>query len=160
MKTALYELAGDRIPEALRGTEIKYRNAETLDEMAALVDDGKPENVLALAQAQRNIVIQRHFRNLAESEETAAILAGQIVGEGDNAVDWGQRSPETRKAYIVSQIEDIGATWLYGAKAPGTGTSAANRVNKEKASQFDEIKKRAAEDPELAAKLAALNISL
>lgn len=149
MKTANYKLAGSNIPETLRGVEIPTREAETLDEMHNLVADGKPENVLKLAQAQFDIIVQRQIRNAAESEKVADILAGKG--------DYEALDDDERKAEAVAYIQSVGDEYLYGARVAGTGESAKA---KKAVATVGKLQEAAASNPEVAALLAQLGVSL
>lgn len=157
MKTADYKLAGD-IPESLRGKTVKTREAESLEEMHQLVENGDPKNVFRLAQAQFDIIQQRKIRDYLGSEEVADILAGKTVGEGDDATDFSEFGEEDRIAEVMRRAQEVGDAYVYGGRTatPGGGAAAAKKALEEKKT----LSAAAANDPELAEKLAALGISL
>lgn len=157
MKRAIYKLAGS-IPAVLIGKTVTTREAETLEEFRTLVEGGKDENVLRLGQGAFDIIDQRKIREFLESEEVADALAGKTVkwAEGDE-VAYGDYSEEDRIEDILSRAQDVGDSYIYGSRPAGTG---AGKVTKQKAAEMDKAKEAAKSDPELAAKLAALGISL
>lgn len=157
MKQADYKLAGD-IPSGLQGQIVKTREAETQEEFLTLVEDGKQEHMLRLAQGALDIITQRKIREFCATEEVAAALAGKTVkwSEGDE-VEYGEYSEAERIADVVSRAQDVADTYTYGSRPAGTG---AGKVTKTKAAQLDKAVEAAKADPELAAKLAALGISL
>lgn len=154
---AEYKLAGD-IPEALKGKLIKTPEAATLDQMHLLVEGGKSENVLKLAQAQFDIIIQRKLRDAATSDEIAEVLAGKVVEIDGEKLDFSGMNDAERQEYAVSRVQAVADDFRYGARPliAGGGTKAA----KEALGREAGLKKAAAADPELAAKLAALGYTL
>lgn len=156
MKTAAYKLAG-AIASLLVGVEIKTKEAESLDEMHQLVEDGKPENVLKLAQAQYDIIVQRKLRDAATSDEIADILAGKTVEIDGEKLDFADMSEDERKEYAASRIQQVADEYVYGARPliAGGGTKAAKAA----LANQGKIAEAAKADPDLAAKLAALGIT-
>lgn len=153
-----YKLAGE-IPEALRGKLIRTKDCNgDLNKMHLLVEDGKPENVARLAQAQYDIIVQRQLRGAATSDEVAGILAGKVVEVDGESQDFSGLSDEDRLAYAVDRIQAVADDYRYGARPliAGGGTKAAKAALQDKT----KIMAAAASDPELAAKLAALGITL
>jgi hypothetical protein len=126
--------------------------------MHLLVEGGKSENVLRLAQAQFDIIIQRKLRDAASSEEVASILAGKVVEVDGEKLDFSGMSDEERIEYAVGRIQDVADDYRYGARPliAGGGSKAA----KEALSREQGLKAAAAADPELAAKLAQLGYTL
>lgn len=157
MKTAEYKLAGD-IPSALRGKTIKTRESETLAQMTELVENGTEDNVRRLAQAQYDIIVQRKIRDAATSEEIEGILAGKTVKVDDEELDFSGMSDDERLEYAVGRLQDVADAYVYGARPliAGGGSKAAKTALAEKG----KIAEAAKNDPELAAKLAALGIAL
>jgi hypothetical protein len=167
MKYAEYKLAGDIPASLLPRTEtrdgkevkvpftIKTREAETLTEMHALVENGDEKHVLRLAQGQYDIIVQRKIREYLASEEVADILAGKTVGEGEDAVDFAAHTDDERIAEVLSRTQTVADEFAYGSRQslPGGGKTAAVERDKK-------VRAAAAADPELAAKLAALGITL
>lgn len=137
IKRATYKLAGD-VPEALRGMELSMPEAETDEAFDSLVENGASDR-RKLAQGALDINRQRVFRTAANSEEVVKLIA---EGKVDDA---------------KAAVQAAGDTYIYGASNRGTGAGA---VTKAKAAKADAIAQAAAADPELAAKLAALGISL
>lgn len=155
--TAEYKLAGN-IPQALVGSLIRTPEAGTLDEMHLLVEDGKPENVLKLAQAQFDIIIQRRLRDTATSDDVAEILAGKVVEVDGEKLDFSGMSDEERKAYVVDLLQGVADDFRYGSR-PAL-TSGKTKQAKEALEREGKLKSAAAADPELAAKLEALGYTL
>jgi hypothetical protein len=155
---AEYTLAGS-IPEALRGSTVKTKDCNgNLDVMHQLVEDGKPENVARLAQAQYDIIVQRKIRDAATSEEIEGILGGKVVEVDGEKLDFSGMSAEERKAYAIGRLQAVADDYVYGARpliAGGAGKAAKEALGREKG-----LKAAAAADPELAAKLAALGYTL
>ena len=137
IKRQTYKLAGD-VPEALRGMELSMPEAETDEAFDTLVENGASDR-RKLAQGALDINRQRIFRTVANSDEVVKLIAEGKVDEAKAAV------------------QAAGDGYVYGATNRGTGTGA---ITKAKAAKADAIAQAAAADPELAAKLAALGISL
>lgn len=157
MKYAIYKLAGS-IPELLVGKEIKTREAENLEEFRQLVEGGKDENILRLAQGAFDIIDQRKVREFCESEEVAQALAGKTVKWAeDDEVEYGAYGEAERVEDILSRAQDVAHAYVYGSRPAGTG---AGKAVKAKAQQLDVAVAAAKSDPELAAKLAALGIQI
>lgn len=185
MKTALYTLSGaiaaergladvfgpedkdGNKPLIRKGVEIKTREAETLEEMTQLVEDGKPDNVKKLAQAQLDIIVQRQIRNAAEDKVTAAILNGETVtldsdlegvgAEGDK-VDFSGYSEDDRREVVRLRCQAVADSYVYGGRGPSTG---AGKVTKERAQKQQKLEAAAASgdlDPETIEKLKALGV--
>lgn len=168
MKTAIYVLAGaiaserglatiygpedkdGNRPVVRKGLEITTKEAENVDEFLTLVEDGKPEHMLKLAQGQRDIIVQRKIRDAAEDKTTAAILAGEKVkldidmegvgAEGDE-VNFGEFSEDDRREAVRIRCQAVGDSYLYGSRGPSTGGS---KVTKEKAAKVTKLEQQAA----------------
>lgn len=137
MRNATYKLAGEVAKErGLAGIEINLREAESLDEFHTLVQDGKSENVLKLAQGQLDIIVQRYVRNAAEDEVTADILAGKTVEINGEKTDFSGYDADERMEAVKQRIQEVADTYLYGARGPSTGTA---KVTKEKAAKVDKV---------------------
>lgn len=154
MRTADYKLAGD-IPEALKGKVVKTREAESLEELHQLVENGDEKHILRLAQGQLDIITQRKVREYVGSDEVGNILAGKIVGEGEDAIDFSEMSDEERVQEVLNRAQAVSDDYAYGSRTttPGGGKTAAVERDKK-------VRAAAQADPELAAKLAALGITL
>lgn len=135
---AEYKLAGD-VPPELKGRTIKTPEKYTIEAFRALVQDGDDKHTVSLAQAQFDIIIQRHIRNASNSEDVAKLLKEDDV-EG-----------------AVALIQKVADSYVYGARPLSTGESTTNRRNKENMSK---LREGAAADPELAKRLADLGVSL
>jgi hypothetical protein len=154
MKTSEYKIAGGIAKErALDGILIRTREAESLEEFAQLVENGDPENVRKLAQGQLDIIVQRKIRDYVESEEVADILAGKTV-DGE---DFGAHTEEERKQVVAQRAQAVSDDYLYGGRAAGSG---AGTKAKKAVATVAQLASASANDPELAAKLAALGITL
>lgn len=157
MKQAEYKLAGT-IPEVLRGRTVKTPEAETTEEFLTLVKDGNEDHMRRLAQGGLDIIRQRKIREFCESEEVAAALAGKTVKWDDtDEVQYGEFSEDERVSDILDRAQEVGNAYVYGSQPAGTGTG---KVTKAKAAQLDKAVEAAKNDPALAAKLAALGISI
>lgn len=135
MRTTTYTLAGS-VPAELAGLEIPFNVPERDEEWASVVSDPQGDRD-KLAIGNLNIKRQAVARDAANSEEvTKAIAEGDLDG--------------ARNIVLTTVAE-----YVYGARqtAVGSGTKA-------KAAKADKIAEAAANDPELAAKLAALGITL
>lgn len=135
---AEYKLAGD-IPSALTGKLIRTPEKYTVEDFRALVQDGDEKHIVALAQAQFDIIIQRHIRNAANSEDVSKLLA---AGDTDGA---------------VARIQEVADKYVYGARPVSTGGSA---VAKKAVANQKKLAAAVAADPELAQRLAALGVEL
>lgn len=156
---AEYTLAGS-VPDALRGVVIRTKDSQgSLDKMHLLVEDGKPENVARLAQAQLDIITQRKIRDAATSEEIEGILAGKVVEIDGEKLDFADMSPEERKEYATGRLQAVADDYLYGAR-PLIAGGGAGKAGKAALGREADLKKAASQDPELAAKLAALGYTL
>jgi hypothetical protein len=131
MKTSIYKLAGQDVPETLKGRAIELAEGETLAEVVSLCnDEGAAQRAL---QASIDIWKQGRARAFASSDECPT--------DADEAVVW-----------IQEQVNNL----VYGTtvrSAPGTGAAAAKKT-------VSAISEAAKNDPELAAKLAALGVTL
>lgn len=154
MKTSEYKIAGAIAKErGLDGILVHTRDAETLEEFAQLVENGDPENVRKLAQGQLDIIVQRQIRNYVESEEVADILAGKTV-DGE---DFAAHTEEERKQVVAQRAQEVSDTYSYGGRTAGTGASTKA---KKAVATVATLGAAAANDPELAKKLAELGITL
>jgi hypothetical protein len=125
--------------------EIETPEAENVEEFLTLVEDGKEEHMLRLAQGQMDIIRQRKIREAAEDTITADILAGKTVeldvtlegigAEGEKA-DFGSLDEADRREAVRARCQAIGDAYKYGSRAPGTG---AAKVTKEKAAKVDKL---------------------
>lgn len=167
MRKAAYKLAGD-IPAALLGrvevvdgkeTKVPFvvntREAESIEEMAQLVENGEQKHILRLAQGQLDIITQRKIREYLQSDEVADILAGKSVGEGADTTDFSEFEEDDRVAEVLRRAQEVADTYEYGSRSavPGGGQKAAVERDKK-------VRAAAAADPALAAKLAELGITL
>lgn len=167
MKTADYKLNGD-IPRHLLGTfatvkaedgtesevrtpfSVKTREAETDEDMLALVEDGDAKHVRKLAQGQLDIIVQRNIRNYANSDEVLEALYGTKEPAADaEPVEGGVEA-------ALELIQKFADEYLYGVTRTSSGAGAGTKA---KAKQADAVAAAAKNDPELAAKLAALGIT-
>jgi len=155
MKTADYKIPASVVKDIpqLGGIVIKTREAENLEEFHTLVENGSPEAVLTLAQSALDIIVQRHIRNGAESEAVANILHGKT----HDGTDYSEMDEAERLEAVRQLLQNIADEYVYGQRQPGLGGS---KVVKEKAGNFDKVAAAAANDPELAAKLAALGFTV
>lgn len=186
MKTATYALAGliaaERKLAAEYGPADKDGNkpllreamkvttpeAETMEEFLTLMEDGKMEHALRLAQGQLDIIRQRKIREAAEDTITADILAGKngveldvaiegVGAEGDK-VDLSDYNESDLREIVRARCQAIGDAYQYGARGPATGGS---KVVKEKAAKIDKLNVAAAAgdlDEATIAKLRELGI--
>lgn len=170
MKTQPYKLAGD-IPKVLLGKSVERDGktvlepyainmieAETLDEFRQQVEGGEEKHVLRLAQGAVDIVRQRKVREFLQTDEVSDALQGKTVkwAEGDE-VDYGQFDEDERVADVLSRAQDVADSFIYGSRPVSTGTGKAVKAD---AADMRKAKEAAKADPELAAKLAELGISL
>lgn len=154
MKTSEYKIAGAIAKErGLDGILIRTREAESLEELSQLVENGDPENVRKLAQGQLDIIVQRKIRDYVESDEAADILAGKTV-DGE---DFGAHSDDERKQVVAERAQAVSDDYLYGGRAAGSGAGAKA---KKAVATVATLGAAAANDPELAKKLAELGIQL
>lgn len=132
---------------------IKTREAESLDEfMAELVDADKPaEHALTLAQGAWDIIAQRKVREFCSSVDAQNMIDG--------------KTPETKELDEAERIEAvlieaqaIADAYRYGSRGPSTGGATA--AGKAALAKEKKIAEAAASNPELAAKLAALDAEL
>lgn len=170
MKKAPYKLAGD-IPATLLGKDttvdgktvkvpytIETKEAETLDEFRQLVENGEDKHILQLAQGAKDIITQRKVREFLQQDEVAAALAGKEVKWSDSeTVNYGDYDEADRIEDILSRAQDVADAYVYGSRPVTVGVGKAT---KQAASDMAKAKEAAKADPELAAKLAALGITL
>lgn len=170
MKKAPYKLAGD-IPEVLLGTKsvvdgktvltpftIDTQEAETLDEFRTQVENGEDKHILRLAQGAKDIITQRKVREFLSTDEVAAALAGKEVKWSESeTVDYGAHSEEERIEDILVRAQEVADSFVYGSR---TVTVGVGKATKAAAADMAKAKEAAKADPELAAKLAALGITL
>jgi hypothetical protein len=160
MKTATYALAGAICAE--RGLAAEYGppdkdgnkplireavkittpEAENVGEFLTLMEDGKEEHMLRLAQGQLDIIRQRKIREAAEDAVTAAILDGKTEVELDVAIDGvgaegdkittADYSETDRREIVRARCQAIGDAYVYGSRGPSTG---GGKVTKEKAAK-------------------------
>lgn len=163
MKQAIYTLSGaiaterrlaDEYGEAnaegvkplvRKGVEVKTPEAESVEEFLSLMEDGKPEHMLRLAQGQLDIIRQRKIREAAEDKVTAAILNGEKVKldmdleglgvEGDE-VNFGEYSEDDRREAVRIRCQAVGDAYIYGSRGPSTG---AGKVTKERAQKQQKL---------------------
>jgi hypothetical protein len=184
MKTANYKLAGaicaerglaDEIGQDKDGKKIVTREgvvittpeAESYEEFLSLVEDGKAEHALRLAQGQLDIIRQRKIREAAEDEVTADILNGKKVkldigmgdyGEEGAEVDFSDLDADQRRDAVRARCQAIGDAYVYGSRTAGTG---AGKVTKEKAAKMSKLETAAASgelDEDTLAKLKELGV--
>jgi hypothetical protein len=168
MKTAKYKLAGEIAAERgladvfgpaddkgkktlLReGVVIETPEAESTSEFLTLMEDGKEEHMLRLAQGQLDIIRQRKIREAAEDEVTADILAGKKVkadvdmgdyGTEGEEIDFSTLDDDQRRDAVRVRCQAIGNAYTYGSRAPSTGGS---KVVKEKAAKQTKLQTTAA----------------
>lgn len=146
----VYKLNGKDVPQALVGKALRFPEAKSLVALREQVADGADEHIVRAAQGAIDIVRQGRARALSGSDEVAEILAGKA--DGSEGLD-----DEGRVTMALEYIQGELDEWRYGSVVRGTGTGAATRAE---ADQAKKIKEAAAADPELAAKLAALGITL
>lgn len=163
MKTASYTLAGEVAAErglanvfgpedkdgnkalVRAGVTITTPEAETMEEFLTLMEDGKQEHALKLAQGQLDIIRQRKIREAAEDKMTAAILNGEKVkldrdldgiGAVDDEVNFGDYSDDDRREAVRLRCQAVGDSYLYGSRGPSTG---AGKVVKERAAKQQKL---------------------
>jgi hypothetical protein len=142
-----YKIAGS-VPQSLLGAVIWTPEAKNIQGIAKLVEDGKEEHIVKLAQGALDVNRQRVIRAAANSKEVAEILSGEAEGTADLSTD-------ERVAKAVEHIQSTSSAYTYGSitRGSGTGTNA-------KAKKFDAAKDRAKAavqaNPELRANLAAI----
>lgn len=142
MKSATYKLAGD-VPETAKAIELTLVEAETMDELISQCD-GENSAVKA-GQSALDIAKQRIARSVANSEDVEKILKDEALSEDEQK--------EQIRALIQGKLDE----YKFGARGPSTGKSAETKAA---VSNMEKVKAEAANDPELAAKLAALGITL
>lgn len=130
-------LNGQSIPEAYRGTEIRYQGGETVSEVLAL---GHAENEAAIVRAfyiafniAFNSTVTKMANDGASHAEIASAIAKQVIPA--KVSKGGKGNPEALEK-----------------------ARAAQKATKEKASKMDALRAKAETDPELAAKLAELGL--
>lgn len=137
-------------PLIRKGLEVKTPEAESMDEFLTLMEDGKQEHALKLAQGQLDIIRQRKIREAAEDKTTAAILNGEKIkldtdlegiGAVDEEVNFGDYSEEDRREAVRLRCQAVGDAYLYGSRGPSTG---AGKVVKEKAAKVTKLEAQAA----------------
>lgn len=158
MKQVEYELQGGEVPERLRGKVISTPVADSLAEFTAeMVENGDEAHTLRSAQSAVDVWRQGRVRRYAGTEEIGTILSGGKLTEDGTETDYGQFTQDERDAEALDRIQKFSDSIKYGARVAVAG---AGKVVKEKAAKADAIAAAAASDPELAAKLAALGITI
>lgn len=161
---AEYKLAGSIAPQ-LVGKTIRTREAKgdgetRLAQMRLLVKDGDAGHVAKLAQNQYDIIVQRRIRDVADSEEVKAILAGKSEVEiNGEKLDFSGMDEEARVQYCVDLCQDEADAYQYGATTR-SGTTRLPKAAKQAVENQAKLAQAAAADPDLAAKLAALGLTL
>lgn len=149
---AEYKLAGD-VPEQLRGKLVRTREFRDLVDFKSGVQDGEDKHITKLAQAQYDIIVQRKIREAVQNaaEEAQSTEPDDKISEAAQNIrvgDWDA---------VLVFAQDIADAFVYGSRPAGTGESTkARRAVK----TVDTLTTAAANDPELARKLAELGISL
>lgn len=146
MKTVDYKLAGDLGgAEVLKGRVLKFKEAETLDDIRAQVKEGSDEHIVRSSQSAIDITKQRLLRSWAGSEEITDILAGKAEGTAD-------MTDAERQEHAVATLQGWVDEYVYGSRPAGTGEGA--KVKKQ-AAAFSAVAERAAADPAVRATLIA-----
>lgn len=132
---------------------VKTREAENLAEFQSeLVDQTDAVgNVLTLAQGAWDIIAQRKVREFCSSVDAQNMIDGKTD-------DTKGLSEDERVEAVLIAAQEIADAYRYGSRGPSTGGATAagkKALEKEKA-----IANAAASNPELAAKLAALDAEL
>ncbi len=130
-------LNGQSIPENYRGTEIRYQGGETLAE------------ILALGHAETEAAIVRAFYNAFNIAFNPTVTKMANDGATHDEI-----AEAISKQCIPAEVSKGGK----GNPEALEKARAAQRVTKEKAGKMDALAAAAANDPELAAKLAALGL--
>jgi hypothetical protein len=149
---AEYKLAGD-IPDELKGKTVRTREFRDLDHFREGVQDGDPKHITRLAQAQYDIIVQRKIREAIQNavEEAQSKEADEKISETAQAVragDWDA---------VHAAAQSLADSWVYGSRPASTGEATKAR---KAVKTVEVLNSAAAADPELAAKLAALGITL
>ena len=149
---AEYKLAGD-IPEELKGKTVKTREFADLEAFAQGVQDGDQKHILRLAQAQYDIIVQRKIRESIQNavEEAQSKEADDKISAAAQSVRLGDWDA------VHAFAQETADNFVYGSRpAPSGETTKARKAVK----TVETLSSAAAADPELAAKLAALGITL
>lgn len=143
MKRVPYKVAGD-VPETAKGITVELRESENADEIAELFG-GSQDSVRSAAQSSYDIAVQRILRSKANSKEVEEIIQNEDL------------DTEEKQEMIREVLQQAADEYTVGTRGPGTGAAAETRKAKAVASK---VKEAAANDPELAAKLAALGVEI
>lgn len=149
---AEYKLAGD-IPDELKGKTVRTREFRDLTHFREGVQDGDDKHITRLAQAQYDIIVQRKIREAIQNavEEAQSKEPDEKISEAAQAVragDWDA---------VHATAQNLADTWVYGSRPASTGEATKAR---KAVKTVEALNSAAAQDPELAAKLAALGITL
>lgn len=146
MKTVDYKLNGDLGgAEVLKGRVLKFKEAETLDDIRSQVQNGEDIHIVRSSQSAIDITKQRLVRSWAASEEITDILAGKADGTAD-------MTDAERQDAAAAQLQTWLDEYVYGSRAAGTGEG--KRV-KAQAAAFSAVAEKAAADPAVRATLIA-----
>jgi hypothetical protein len=95
--------------------EVPIRKAESEDEFRGLVATDDPsKHVLSLLNQQRALLAQRVVRERAESKEVAAMFDGTDPATAN-------LDAAARLVYVLQDLANTEAAWLYNSKPPATG---------------------------------------
>ena len=138
MKTVDYKLAGDLGgAEVLKGRVLKFKEAETLDELRQQVQEGADIHIVRAGQSAVDITKQRLVRSWAASEDITNILAGKAEGTAD-------LTDAQREDKAVAQLQEWLDDYVYGSRPSGTGEGA--KIKKQ-AAAFSAVAEKAQADP-------------
>lgn len=146
MKPVTYKLAGDLGGgEVLKGKTIQFKEAETLDDVRAQVQEGADIHIVRAAQSAIDITKQRLLRSWAGSEDITNILAGKADGTADMTDD-------ERTEAALAKLQEWTDEYVYGSRPAGTGEA---KRTKQQAAAFSQVAEKAATDPAVRATLIA-----